>query len=103
MGDPDEVWLPAEELQTMFNELGFYERVQAGELRERVFKHHVTQPDWSPEPLYRQMARYYDGDTLVAVVNQWQRFNGTLAASGRPDPKKIFVDGKVYWTGQRSE
>ena len=32
----------------------------------------------------------------VAVVHQYLRKDGTLGGSGRPDPKKLFHDGKLY-------
>lgn len=85
----------------MFNRLGFVERVASGELRAVVKQSKLRTPEWSPEPLYRQMVRYFDGDRMVAVVNQWLRFDGTLAASGRPDPKWIHFGERTYWTGER--
>ena len=85
----------------MFNRLGFVERVASGELRAVVTQNKVRTPDWSPKPLYRQMVRYYEGDLMVAVVNQWLRFDGTLAAGGRPDPKRIRVGERTCWTGER--
>ncbi len=87
----------------MFNRLGFVNRVETGTLRAVVTQHRLRTPEWSDEPLYRQIVRYFDGDELVAVVNQWQRLDGSLAASGLPDPKRIIVDGKTYWTGERGE
>lgn len=87
----------------MFNTLGFVERLASGELQAVVAEERTRHPHWSPEPLYRQMVRYYEGDLLVAVVNQWQRFDGTLAAGGRPDPKWIRAGDKKYWTGERAE
>jgi hypothetical protein len=87
----------------MFNRLRFFERVASGELTEVVIEHRERTPRWSQDPLYRQMVRYFDGDEQVAVVNQWLRFDGTLSASGRPDPKRIVVDGKTYWTDEEDD
>jgi len=100
MGDPDDGWRTEDELREMFNRHGFVERVASGELRAVVKQSKVRTPEWSPDPLYRQMVRYYEGDRMVAVVNQWLRFDGTLAASGRPDPKWIRVGERTYWTGK---
>jgi len=101
MDDPDDGWRTDTELREMFNRLRFVERAAMGELRTVVTQHRVRTPEWSSEPLYRQIVRYFDGDQLVAVANQWQRFDGSLAASGIPDPKRIIVEGKVFWTGER--
>jgi hypothetical protein len=32
----------------------------------------------------------------MARVHQYERPDGTLAASGRPDPKRLFQDGILY-------
>lgn len=33
---------------------------------------------------------------LVAVVHQYLLADGSLGASGRPDPKYVFEDGVIY-------
>ncbi len=100
MTDPDDGWRTAEELRRMFNARGFVDRVREGTLTTLVTQHKETHSVWSPVPLYRQIVRYYDGRERVAVVSQWLHLDGTPAASGLPDPKRIVVDGKEYWTGE---
>lgn len=87
----------------MFNTLGFVERAESGELKALTTQHRLRHPQWSSEPLYRQIVRYYDGDQLIAVASQWQRIDGTLAAGGRPDPKMIRLGVKRFWTGERGD
>lgn len=87
----------------MFNALGFLDRVRKGTLTTIVTQHKLTHPSWTPVPLYRQIVRYYDQGVLVAVVNQWLYLDGTPGASGLPDPKRIILDGKEYWTGERKK
>jgi hypothetical protein len=100
MDDPYE-WRTPEDLRAMFNALGIVERVESGELRAIIDQNKLRHPHWSSEPLYRQIVRFYDGDRLSAVVNQWQRLDGTLAAGGRQDPKMIRLGDKQYWTRVR--
>jgi hypothetical protein len=43
------------------------------------------------------MIAYFDGDgQRVAVVHQYLRTDGTLGASGRPDPKRLLEGGVLY-------
>jgi hypothetical protein len=32
----------------------------------------------------------------VARVHQYLRMDGSLGASGRPDPKMLYIDGVIY-------
>lgn len=44
-----------------------------------------------------QILRYEDENGIeVAIVHRYLRQDGTLAASGLPDPKRITVDGICY-------
>jgi hypothetical protein len=42
--------------------------------------------------------KYYDLDQLVMVVHYFRRPDGSLGGSGKYDPKKLLVDGVLYWT-----
>jgi hypothetical protein len=44
-----------------------------------------------------QTVEYYDGDNRVALVHQYLRPDGTIGASGRPDPKALLEDGILYF------
>ena len=44
-----------------------------------------------------QTITYRDRDgRRIAIVHQYLRQDGTLGASGAPDPKKLWQDGVVY-------
>ena len=46
------------------------------------------------------MVRYLDADgNVVAMVHQYLLPDGTLGASGNPDPKWLFWREKRYYTG----
>ena len=84
----------------MFNEGRYVERVQSGELVELLgFDHHPCPPGVNePFCTRSQRVRYVDlqrGGT-VAQVHQYLRMDGSLGASGRPDPKAILQGRTIY-------
>jgi hypothetical protein len=90
----------AQQLRQMFNDGKYVERVRAGELVEQVGYDHHPCPPRVNEPFCTrsQRVQYVDlrlGRT-VAVVHQYLRADGTIGASGRPDPKSILHDGVLY-------
>jgi hypothetical protein len=89
----------AAQLRQMFNDDRLYERVQSGELQERVLKERHPSLRRAGEPwcTRSQIVGYYDAQLRkVALVHQYMRPDGRLGASGRPDPKRIFKDGELY-------
>jgi hypothetical protein len=86
------------ELQDKFNanEGGYPQRMN--ELRK------VCSYDELAHPKSRQIRgtrskvdKFYDGNTLVLVVHYFRKPDGTLGGSGRYDPKKLLVNGVLYW------
>jgi hypothetical protein len=90
--------ISVEEMRKRFNEGGYWEK--------------VLKRDWTAHPLESRisdaltnetvqitsvMLSYHDdnGDE-VARVHQYVRPDGSLAASGRPDPKRLVQDGILY-------
>jgi hypothetical protein len=90
----------ATELRAMFNEGRYYERVQAGELLEVVGYNRHPCPPRVNEPFCTrsQTVHYVDlrEGRVVAVVHQYLREDGSLGASGRPDPKRISQGTTIY-------
>ena len=84
----------------MFNEGGYYERVQAGLIIERVAADSHPSQTAANEPFCTrsQLVSYIDlaqGRT-VARVHRYLRTDGTLGASHLPDPKMVYQDGVIY-------
>lgn len=85
-------------MRRIFNLGRFQERVAAGELTV-VIKRSVPATDssirnWAPGTLSQEL-RYYDKENnLVAKTHRYLRPDGTLAASGLEDPKRV-VDGQT--------
>jgi hypothetical protein len=89
----------AQELRRMFNEGGYFQRVQAGSLRVSIVRDGHPSAPKANEPFCTrsQTIIYSERDRRrIAVVHQYLRQDGALGASGMPDPKKLWREGVVY-------
>jgi hypothetical protein len=102
---PQTRFIHAAELREMFNRGRYVERAASGELIVWTRGDHHPTPVLASEPYctVSQMLRYVDRDpetglasARLAVAHQYLRPDGTIGASGRPDPKSIFADDVVY-------
>jgi len=84
------------ELRDLFNDLQFYERLQAGELRAVPKRPpHPTSSATGQEPgTVTEVLEYFDSSTRVALVVQFTKPDGSLGGSGKPDPKRLLVGGE---------
>ena len=90
---PLRVYVDAWTLRQKFNALRYYERYVAGELRALVDDEYVPKPEYGfPPGTKSQRVLYYDGEIAVAVVHQYILADGSIGASGLPDPKWV-LDG----------
>ena len=86
-------------LQRMFNDGDFWGKAKSGQLTVVTLEHRHPALTAANEPFctYSQMISYRDAsDNEIARVHQYLRPDGTLGASGKPDPKRLFVDGTLY-------
>ena len=89
----------ATEIRRIFNEGGYAERVRSGNLSEKPYRDGHPSPADSGEPYSTrsQIVAYLDAKgRQVALVHQYVRKDGSLGASGKPDPKKLFHQGALY-------
>jgi hypothetical protein len=74
--------------------------MSSGQLRPMPLRDaHLTQPERRGEPwcTQGQMVRYVDADGQWLVeVFQYARPDGTIGASGMPDPKRLRVGSTIY-------
>jgi hypothetical protein len=87
------------ELRQRFNEGRYWQRLQVGEFRAVVQDDRHPSLPKADEPYCKrsQLVSYRDAeDQEVARVHQYLRTDGTLGASGRPDPKRLLEEGTVY-------
>jgi hypothetical protein len=87
------------EMRQLFNDQCFWERACSGELNTRIESESHPSPYRSGQPLCTrsQMIAYFDKNNQeVARVHQYKRPDGSIGASGRPDPKRLLVEGVIY-------
>jgi hypothetical protein len=84
-------------MRQRFNDGQFYERTVSGELviKLRKSKHRDTPPTGEPVCTHSQILVYYLGDSPVAIVHQYLRPDGSIGASGRPDPKWLALPDRI--------
>lgn len=87
----------AETLRKMFNDAGFVERVENGELDQIVISSARPSPkSGQPPSTLSQEVAYYEQGVEVARVHQFVAPDGTILGSGLPDPKAILHEGVLY-------
>lgn len=89
----------------MFNDQDLYAQTRAGTLRRVLMKekHPSPQPASEPYCTRSQMVSYVDSlGTEIARVHQYLRPDGTIGGSGKPDPKRLFIDGVIYLPIERA-
>ena len=87
------------ELRCRFNRHRLFERWQNGEFRTEFGEPSPAHPNSGQPPnTISQMVYYYDRatDEEVAKVHLFLLENGEIGASGRHDPKRVFIDGILY-------
>ena len=88
-----------DDLRARFNAGKYWQRARAGELRQVLRRNGHPTTDQSGEPFCTrsQVLAYFDPQGLcVAVVRQYLRPDGTIGASGQPDPKLVVEAGVMY-------
>lgn len=85
-------------IQSIFNKGQYYQRMLNGQLTAKVRSDRIprAQKQGHPPGTRSQYVVYYDqnGDP-VAGVHQYLLPDGTLGASGLPDPKVIFLPDRT--------
>jgi len=87
------------ELRKMFSDGQYWIKVKAGDLRQRLVRVRHPCPPRAQEPvcIASKIISYHDTDgKKVAIVHQYVRPDGTLGASGMPDPKTLLIGDTLY-------
>jgi hypothetical protein len=101
MGDIPSMKVPSEIIQRLFNDADYVGKVRNALLYQLVRRCRAKDPDREPrdEPpgTRSQVVEYFDRHgTRIAVVHQYVRPDGSLGASGKPDPKYLLHEGTLY-------
>jgi hypothetical protein len=86
-------------MRRIFNGSGYFEMTRKGEIEAKVTrdKHPPWIAAWVPFCTYSQEVSYRRKDGCeVARVHQYLRPDGTLGASGLPDPKRLLMGDVKY-------
>jgi hypothetical protein len=90
--------ITAAEMRRRFNDGLYWDKTKTGNLTVHVLESHksMSLPEETLE-IESQMLSYRDSTGgEVARVHQYLRSDGTVAASGKPDPKRLFENGVLY-------
>lgn len=68
-----------------------------GLLRERVLKSRPCALASEPAGTLSQIVAYESDGNRIALVHRYLRPDGSIGASGRPDPKELLEDGILYY------
>jgi len=100
MARPPSQKISVSDLRQLFNEADYWLKAQDGRLKEQLLKdRHPTSPK-APVPICTrsQLISYIDNDGQeIAQVHQYLKPDGTLGASGKPDPKRLLHNGVLYF------
>jgi hypothetical protein len=101
MASPRCTYVSADTLREIFNAGGYWELAKQGKLHEKVYSEGLPQKSSQEPPgTLSQIVAYLDAQgRQVAIVHQYLRKDGSLGASGKPDPKKLFHEGTLYIVG----
>lgn len=88
----------------MFNEGGYVDRAKQGEIREVVTHSGTPSPEIGlPLGSQSQMISYLDKNgTELARAHRFVLPDGSIGASGKPDPKRLLQDGTLYRIEKKS-
>jgi len=88
-----------DDLRREFRNQRIPERLADGSLWSLVKSEKVPSPPLAHEPpgTKSQIIYVYEGIQKVAVMHQYLRPDGTIGASGQPDPKRLVVEGDVWY------
>ena len=93
-------WVTANKIRALFNKSQYYEKIQKGLLQGTVIRRTLLQyPNKMNEPqgTYSEIIKYREKKTgFLVYVHQYSRPDGSIGASGKPDPKFLQIGGKLY-------
>ena len=93
---PKRVYVNEYRIRRIFNAAGIWERVLAKTYQVTIARDNPCRYPDEPPGTRSQMWLIMDNGKLVALVHLYWRPDGTLGASGKPDPKKVVQDCVTY-------
>ena len=90
------MWLDKVSIRHLFNGLGIWRAAQTGKYQMRIRRDSPCPYPDEPPGTRAQEREILDGQRLIALVHGYWRPDGSLGASGRPDPLKV-LHGRVMY------
>lgn len=87
--------MPAGAMRQWFNS-NVLARERQLNVQVRTSKHPSSPQSGEPYCTRTEIVQYKDGNCTIALACRFLRTDGTLGASGKPDPKWIKVNGQIY-------
>lgn len=85
---PNSVYTDGTTLRRRFLELDLMAEIKSGELMPVIERSAMANPSrGQPLGILTQVVSYYRGETKIVTVHQYLLPDGTIGASGLPDPK----------------
>lgn len=94
-------WVSADIIRKIFNDGQYYQKVLDNILTTIIKEDSLLTklPIGEPPGTRSQMVFYVDHQgKVVALVHQYLRPDGSIGASGKPDPKKLIVEDRIIAT-----
>jgi hypothetical protein len=86
-------------LTDWFNNGGYWSRAVYGDLVQRIIERGHPSAPLSKEPYCTWSVRvgyFTEAGEQIAQVHEYRRPDGTIGASGKPDPLFLLKDGTLY-------
>jgi hypothetical protein len=98
MAQPPICVVSGAELCQKFEEHDFLGRLERGELTQRLIEDRPAPPyTWLKSGSRSQIIAYVDPQGVrVAEVHQYLQPDGSIGASGLPDPKRLLINDLLY-------
>ena len=91
-------------MRAKFEEGRYQERLRSGNLSPIVRDDKHPAPPHQPFCTRSQMIEYQNRQgRKVALVHQYLRPDGTVGASGKPDPKAIWTSRRYYYVSRKAD
>jgi hypothetical protein len=97
--------IPESELRQLFGYCNYWGRASKGEFHKVVISRHVPESKNEPAGTESQIISIRTADEFeVARVHAYVRPDGSLGASGKPDPKAVYDEmGNTIYLQQRKK
>ena len=87
-------------IRRKFNKSQYPDMIAKGQLVQHIIRNnHLSNPRRVGEPFctHSQIIRYHSQDgSWFVTVHQYKRLDGTIGASGKPDPKRLRIGNDVF-------